>query len=205
MALSKILLHPTDNLLVSSAFQRRAEQREEQRIRLLEAKKKRKLGVETRVPTSIRPDSFVHVLGLFGGMLSSEQKLIVVRDLGGGKAGGVFKTQGGTSQQALLQGPDEAIKVLKSSKAALVIVGAGDGNRTIALSRTANGKPSFFQILPHVRQTLRAAEAECTDAEIAIETAANENLSLAGERLEALDVARLRRLGQWLLRASLSS
>ena len=224
VALTRLLLDPVDAALVSAAFERRGEEREGERQRLLNAKKRKRLlkeldaepprretsssSTEQRILSS---DSFVDVVaGLLGGMLKPEHTLVVVRDVGGGKVGGVVVSRVGGPHRDLLRGPEEAKRLLADPKNALVILGEGPGNRTVALSRPveaiAAGAESMG-ILRHARETLREAEAGTDagwpEAENAIDKAANRDAWLsdadtASLRCKQLDAARLKRIGLWV-------
>ena len=223
VALARLLLDPVDAALVSAAFERRGEEREGERQRLLNSRKRKRLlkeldaeppRRETSSSTAQRilsSDTFVDVIAsLFGGMLKPEHTLVVVRDVGGGKVGGVVVSRVGGPHRDLLRGPEEAKRLLAETKNALIILGEGPGTRTVALSRPveaiAAGAESMG-ILRHARETLREAEAGTDagwpEAENDIDKAANRDAWLSDAdteslRCKQLDAARLKRIGLWV-------
>lgn len=221
VALAKLLLNPVDAALVSAPFERRGMERDGERQRLLSCRKRKRLLRELdtepprREPSStaeriLGADSFVDVVaGLLGGMLNPENTLVVVRDVGGGKVGGVAVSRVGGPCRDLLHGPEEAKLLLADPKNALVVLGEGPGNRTVALSRpveAATTDAASMRIHGHARKTLREAEAAAAagagwpEAENAVDKAANRDVWLSdGDttslRCEKLDAARLRCIG----------
>jgi hypothetical protein len=226
VALAKLLLDPVDAALVSAAFERRQLERDGERRRLLNSRKRKRLlkeldadpGIVDASPTTqqvLSSDTFLDVVAdLFGGMLAPEHTLVVVRDLGGGKVGGVFVSRVGAPRRGLLRGPEEAKRLLADPRNALIILGEGPGNRTVALSRpveaVAPGAECDMRVLQHAREALREAEAHWSktddgwpNAENAIGKAANRDAWLAEKddpRLgcKRLDAERLKRVGLWV-------
>ena len=222
VALARLLLDPVDAALVSAAFERRGEEREGERQRLINAKKRKRILKEldaepprreesSTAQRILSSDGFVNVIAsLLGGMLKPEHTLVVVRDVGGGKVGGVFVSRVGGPHRDLLRGPEEAKRLLADPKNALVILGEGPGTRTVALSRpveAATAGAESMGILRHARETLREAEAGAgagwPEAENAVDKAANRDAWLsvtdtASLRCKQLDAARLKRIGLWV-------
>lgn len=227
VALANLLLDPVDAALVSAAFERRQWERDGERQRLLNSRKRKRLLKELDADPRIfaassstaqrilSSDSFVDVVAsLLGGMLKPEHTLVVVRDVGGGKVGGVVVSRVGGPHRDLLRGPEEAKRLLADPKNALVILGEGPGTRTVALSRpveAATAGAESMGILRHARETLREAEAGAgagadagwPEAENAVDKAANRDAWLsdsdaASLRCKQLDAARLKRIGLWV-------
>lgn len=221
VALAKLLLDPSDAALVGAAFERRGREREAERQRLLNAKKRKRLLKEldvepprtaTTQTRMLDSDHFLDVVAdLFGGMLAPEHTLIVVRDLGGGKVGGVFVSRVGAPHRGLLGGPEEAKRLLADPKNALVILGEGPGNRTVAVSRPvealAPDAECGMRVLQHARAALREGDSDAAagwpSAETAVDKAANRDAWLAeadeGRRgCKQLDAERLKRIGLWV-------
>jgi len=224
VALARLLLDPVDAALVSAAFERRQWERDGERQRLLNSRKRKRLlkeldaepprpAASSTAQRILSSDSFVDVIAsLVGGMLKPEHTLVVVRDVGGGKVGGVVVSRVGGPHRDLLRGPEEAKRLLADPKNALVILGEGPGTRTVALSRpveAATAGAESMGILRHARETLREAEAGAgegagwPEAENAVDKAANRDAWLsdsdsASLRCKQLDAARLKRIGLWV-------